>query len=66
MATDNFDHAHPNFFQPTLISMNLYQHAQNNAFPSFCSGDLVNLKILQSDWLRVFWPVSQEPDFVQV
>ena len=26
----------------------------------------VNLKILQSDWLRRFWPISQKPDFSQV
>ena len=35
-------------------------------FSSFCSRDIVNLKILQSDWLRAFWPISQEPDFSQV
>ena len=22
--------------------------------------------MLQSDWLRAFWPMSQEPDFSQV
>ena len=26
----------------------------------------VNLKILQSDWLRRFWPISQKPDFSQI
>ena len=31
-----------------------------------CSGDIVSLKILQSDWLRVLWPISQEADFSQV
>ena len=31
-----------------------------------CSRDIVNLKILQSDWLRAFWHISQEPDFSQV
>ena len=25
--------------------------------------DLVDLKILQSGWLRAFWPISQEPNF---
>ena len=24
------------------------------------------LKILQSDWLRTFWPISQEPEFSQI
>ena len=46
--------------------MNLYQHAKNQAFSSFRSGDIVNLKILQSHRPRAFWPISQEPDFSQV
>ena len=46
--------------------MNLHQHAKNQAFSSFCSGDIVNLKIQQFDWPRTFWPISQEPDFFQV
>ena len=46
--------------------MNLHQYAKNQAFSSFCSRDIVNLKVLQSDWLRAFWPISQEPDFSQV
>ena len=46
--------------------MNLHQYAKNQAFSSFCSRDIVSLKILQSDWLRAFWPISQEPDFSQV
>ena len=40
--------------------MNLHQYAKNKAFPSFCCTDIVNLKILQSDWWRAFWPISQE------
>ena len=46
--------------------MNLQHHAKNQAFSSFCSSDKVNLKILQSDCLRAFWPRSQEPNFSQV
>ena len=34
--------------------MNLYQHAKNETVPSICSGEIVDLKILQSDWLRAF------------
>ena len=30
---------------------------------SICSGEIVHLEILQSDWLRGFWTVSQEKDF---
>ena len=44
----------------------MYQHAKNQAFSPLCSGDEVNLKILQLDWPRAFWPISQEPDFSQV
>ena len=46
--------------------MTLYQHTKNQAFSSFCSGDIGNLKILQSDWTRAFRPISHEPDFSQV
>ena len=45
--------------------MNLHQDAKNQAFLSICSRDLVDLKILQSDWPRAFWPISQEPDYPQ-
>ena len=33
------------FFNELLISMNLQQYAKNQAFPSFCSTDILNLKI---------------------
>ena len=39
---------------------------KNQAFPSLYSGHIVNLIILQSDWLRAFCPISQEPEFSQV
>ena len=51
----------PIFFNQLLISMNLYQ--QNQAFSSLCSWDIADLKILQSDSPRAFWPISREPDF---
>ena len=54
------------FFIQLLISMNLYQHAKNQAFSLFCSRDIVGLKILQSDWSRAFWPIYQEPEFSQI
>ena len=28
---------------------------QNEVVLLICSGEIVNLKILQSDWLRAFW-----------
>ena len=42
--------------------MNLHPYAKNQAFSSFYSRDTVNSKIVQSDWPRAFWPISQEPD----
>ena len=30
-----------------------------------CSGEIVDLKILQSDWLRAFWPRSPEKKISQ-
>ena len=58
-------HPTPIFFNQLVIFMNLYQHAKNQAFSSSCSRDVVDLKILQSDWPRAFWPIAQEPDFSQ-
>ena len=46
--------------------MNLYQHAKNQAISLICSGDMVDWKILQFDWLRTFWPISQESEFSQI
>ena len=34
----------PIFFNQLFISRNLHQHAKNQAFSSFCSGDIANLK----------------------
>ena len=39
---------------------------KNQAFSSFCFRDMVDLEILQSDWPRAFWPISQETDSSQV
>ena len=43
--------------------MNFYQHAKNQAISPFRSRDVVGLKILQYDWPKGFWSISQEPDF---
>ena len=42
-----------------MIFVNLYQHGKNQAISSICCGEIVDLKILQSDWQKVFWPISQ-------
>ena len=43
--------------------MNLYQHAKDEAVSSPCSGEIVDLKILEYHWLRAFWSISQKQDF---
>ena len=45
--------------------MNLCQHTKEQVISTISSKDGVDLKILQSDWSRVFWLISQEPDFSQ-
>ena len=49
-----------------LIFVNFYQLARNEAVSSICSREIVHLKILLSDWLKAFWPVSQEQDLSQI
>ena len=51
-----------NIFDQLLIFMNIYQHAKNEVVSSICSGEIFDLKILKSDWLRAFWFISQEQD----
>ena len=34
--------------------MSLYQHAKNQAIALISSGDMADVKIVQSDWLRAF------------
>ena len=53
-----------NIFNQLSIFVNLYQHAKNEAVSSIPYGEIVDLKILQSDWLRVC--LSQEHDFSQI
>ena len=50
----------PRFLNQLLIPMNLYLFAKNQAFSSLWSEDIVNLKILLSDWPTAFWCISQE------
>ena len=42
------------FFNQLLIFMNSYRHASNQAFSQFCSRDLVDSKIVPSDWQEHF------------
>ena len=52
-------------FNQLLIFVNLYQHEKNYALSSICVREMVDLKILECNWLRPFWPISQE-DFSQI
>ena len=57
---------HQKLFNQFLIFVNLYRHAENEAVSSICFGEMLDLKILQSKWLRAFWPISQEQHFSQI
>ena len=64
-SRDQIGHTHfltmPNQkrFNQLLIFVNFHELAENEAVSSICSREIVHLKILQSHWLRVFWPISQ-------
>ena len=53
-------------YQKLLIFVNLYQHAKNEAVSLIYSGEMLDLKILQSEWLRAFWPISHEKHFSHI
>ena len=44
----------------------MYQHVKNMVVSSIYSGEIVDLKILQSDWPRAFWITHQEQDFQNI
>ena len=69
----------PKILNILLTCMNLYQHAKNqlileiqltlesrDQICSICYGEIVYLEIIKFDWLRLFWPTSQERDFSQI
>ena len=51
-----------------MMQMQMYQHANcciiNMQHSYIYSEDIADLKILQSNWLRAFWPTPQEPPFL--
>ena len=53
-------------FDQLLIFVNLDQHAKTEAASSIGSGEIADLKILHSDWLRAFWSISQKEEFSQI
>ena len=52
-----------NIFDQLLIFVILYQDAKNYIVSLICSGEMVDLKVLEFDWLRPFWLISQKQDF---
>ena len=61
-SRDHSSHTHFNqkILDRLLIFVNLYQHATKWGYFIDLLQRIVDLKILQSDWLRAFWPTSQE------
>ena len=55
-----------NILDQLLIFVNLMQNAKNETVSSIYFGEIVDLKILQSDWLRPFQLIFQEQDFSQI
>ena len=39
---------------------------KNDVVSSICSGEMLDFKILQSEWRRTFWPISEEQSFSQI
>ena len=58
VTTPIFDHTHPNIFYQLVNFQN--QHAKKQTISSLFSRDTFDLKILQSDWPRPFWPNMTE------
>ena len=48
-------------FQSTFNFHEIVSSRKTQAISSVSSGDIPDLKILQSDWLRAFRSISQEP-----
>ena len=53
----------PKICNQLLICVNLYQYTKTQLIPLLI---LEIKKTLQSDWLRAFWPLSQEQGFSQI
>ena len=50
-------------FNHLWIFIDLFQNAKNKAIASFCSENIVELKSVQSDWLRAFCSIYHESNF---
>ena len=61
-----FDPAQQKNFPETFSFCEFVSTCKKETVSLICSGKIDDLKILQSDLLRVFWPISQEQDFSQI
>ena len=66
VVTPIFNHANPNNLQSIFNFLEFVLKSKNQAISSIFSEYIVDLKILQFDWLKAFWPTTQEPDFSQI
>ena len=58
-----FDQGKPKTFQSTFNFCEFVSTCKNEVVSSIYSAEMLHLKILQSEWLRAFWPISQENIF---
>ena len=49
-----------------LPSLSEYLLAKNQGRLCIPSGDIDDQKILQSDWMRAFWPTTYKEEFSQI
>ena len=50
-------------FDQLLLFQNFVNVQKNEVILTFCSGKIVDLKILLADWLRAFWPIYLQQKF---
>ena len=63
MATHIFPHNHPNIFQSTFNFHESVSICKKAGYFIILFYEYIWFAILQSDWPRTLWPISQEPDF---
>ena len=47
------------------VNVTIKKNTQNEAVSVICSGEMLDLKILQLEWLRAFCPIFLEQNFSQ-
>ena len=63
LGTPNSDGTQSNWYYPIFPFIKRNHHAKNLCNSSILSGDVANLRILQTDWLRAFWAISRSQNF---